>query len=329
MTETERNRTMLAGYISGTRINLARVRERKGEVYLYDRSAFKNRDFSDFEAILGRYLKQYPGDDEALCLGVAGPVINNEVRTTNLPWYLSGSSLQKKFSFERVQLVNDLVATAHGLFVLKKDRFYTINEGIQARQGNIGLLAAGAGLGEALIMFGGDRYIPYASEGGHAGFAPGSQDEVELWEYLYAQQGYVEVEDVISLSGMVSIYLFMLERERAVMPDWFKKAPDKAPAIIEHALSGGDPVAVRSLDLFVGCYASEVATLALKGMTLGGIYLGGVIAPQIITAMDQGRFIRRFVKKGKMEALLADIPVGVILDDKTALLGAAAMLLTT
>lgn len=318
---------MIAGYVTATTTDLARVLERKGDVYLADRATFKNKDFSDFESILNLYLRRFKLKVGAACLGVAGPVINNEVKTTNFPWHLKGRALEDRFTLRQCRIVNDLVATAQGLFALHKDKFFTINEGNRARQGNIGLLAAGTGLGEALVLYAGDRYIPYASEGGHANFTPCNQIEAELWAYIYAQQEHVEVEDVISFTGIETIYRFMLEHERATMTDWFKKARDKPAAIIENALSGVDPVAVKALDLLIDCFASELSNLALKGMTLGGIYLGGKVAPSVITAVDRSRFMQRFAKSSKMKTLLNDIPVGVILDHKTALLGAASMVL--
>jgi glucokinase len=316
---------MIAGYLTATSVDLARVKELNGDIHLSDKRTFANRDFSDFGSILGLYLKKIRGEAESLVMGVAGPVIDNRVKTTNLPWTISGSSIESKFDLQRVRIVNDLVAAAHGLFFLKDDKFYTLNKGLSQRQGNIGLIAAGTGLGEAIITYDGVRYRPYASEGGHAGFTPANQLEVELWEYIYGSQGSVEVEDVVSLPGLERIYRFMVERNRAVISDWFKKSRDKPDAIIEQALSGSDEIAVKTLNLFIDAYAGEVTNLALKGMTLGGIHLVGQIAPRILTLLDDGRLVRRFKRKGKMESLLAGIPIKVVLDSKAALLGAAAM----
>ncbi|MEW6051151.1 MAG: glucokinase [Candidatus Zixiibacteriota bacterium] len=316
---------MIAGYISGTRVDLARVKERDGSVVLTGQASFISKNFSNLESILNLYLKKNKEDISFACFGVAGPVINNEVTTTNLPWHIRASAVESRFSIGRVKLLNDIVATAYGLMELKPDRFFVINEGLRPDHGNLGLIAAGSGLGEALIYRDQDSFTPYASEGGHADFAPGSQLEVELWEYIYSERGQVEVEDVISLGGLERIYNFGLDSRGLTPAGWFEKADDKAGAIIEQALSGRDEHAGRALDLFIDCYASEAANLALKGMTLGGIYIGGLIAPQIITALDKGRFMERFVKRGKMEALLARMPVGVIIEEKTALLGAAAV----
>ncbi len=319
---------MLAGYLTATSVDLARVKELKGDIYLYDKMTFANRDFSDFASILALYLKKIRGAADSLVIGVAGPVLDNRVKTTNLPWTISGPELESTFSLLRVRLVNDLVAAAHGLFFLKEDKFYTLNKGLPLRQGNIGLVAAGNGLGEAIITFDGVRYRPYASEGGHAGFTPANQLQVELWEYIYGILGTVEVEDVVSLPGLERIYRFTVERNRGVIADWFKKSRDKSNAIIEQALSGSDQSAVDTLDLFIDAYAGEVANLALKGMTLGGVHLTGQIAPRILTLLDDGRLVRQFKRKGKMESLLAGIPIKVVLDSKAALLGAAAMIIS-
>ncbi|MFH1688425.1 MAG: glucokinase [bacterium] len=316
---------MLAGYITASQVHLARVKDHQGEVFFYDKMSFSNRDFSDFESILSLYMSRIRGTIDGAVFGVAGPVINNEVVATNIPWHLVGSSIEKKFGMKQVRLVNDLVAAAHGVFFLKEDRFYAINAGEAGRHGNIGLAAAGHGLGQAIIFYDGGRYRPIASEGGHAGFAPSTQLEVELWEYVYSRKQCVEVEDIVTLPGIETIYRFLIEHDRAVIADWFKKATDKPSIIIEKALSGSDEQAVKAIDTFIDCYAGEVANLALNGMTIGGIYLVGQVAPRIITLLDQGRFMERFVRKGKMEKLLASIPVKVVLEAQAALVGAGAM----
>lgn len=318
---------LLTGYIGGTTVDLARVREHGERLELREYVRYHSRDFRDFSSILELYLKKHHHAYTAACFGVAGPVIQNEVTTTNLPWHIAGSHLEKKFSIPQVKLINDIVATAHGLPRLQSDRFFTINGGIKSKSGNLGLIAAGAGLGQALIYSENSHIHPYASEGGHADFAPGNQLELELWEYLYAELGHVEVEDVVSLRGLENTFNFLVETRGMPRPDWFEKA-DRPATIIETALAGTDETSVRALDIFIDCYASEAANLALKGMTTGGIFIGGLIAPQIITALDKGRFMERFVKRGKMEALLAKMPVGVIIEERTALLGAGSLALT-
>jgi glucokinase len=150
---------------------------------------------------------------------------------------------------------------------------------------------------------------------------------MELWEYLYSELGHVEVEDVLSLTGLERIYNFVVDSRGKPPAPWFDKAVDKGAMLVEKALSGKDADAIETLDIFVDCYASEAANLALKGMTLGGIFIGGLIGPQIITLLDQGKFMQRFIKRGKMESLLARMPVSIIIEEKTALMGAGTVAL--
>jgi glucokinase len=316
---------MLAGYISGATVELARVKRAEGTVKLSGQTSYSSRDFHDFESILNLYLKKQKTEIPCACFGVAGPVINDEVLTTRLSWHLVAAEIAQRFGIGRVQLLNDIVAIAHSLPILGKDKFFTINEGTKVPSGNIGLIAAGTGLGEALVFVEGDSFLPVASEGGHSDFAPGSQLESELWQYIYAEHGHVEVEDVLSLRGLDTIYNFVIDSQGNGTASWYQKAKDKPSAIIEKALSGADQHAGKTLDIFIDCYASEAASLALKGMTLGGIFIGGAVGPQIITLLDSGRFMERFVKRGKMEALLARMPIGVIIEEKAALIGAAAV----
>lgn len=316
---------MLAGYISANRVDLARVNRQASMVSLFEESRFVSREYKSLESILSLYLKRQKPDISTICFGVAGPVIGDEVRPTNLPWHIVGEDLKAQFGFKHVTLINDIVATAHGIAHLDADDLFALNDGKRSATGNAGLIAASSGLGEAIIYKNGGPASPQASEGGHADFAPGSQLEAELWEYVYSENGYVEAEDIISWTGLEIIYNFLTDTQGMARSSWFDDAQYRASAVIEKALSGSDEAAVKALDIFVDCYASEAANLALKGMTLGGIYVGGQIAPRILTAMDQGRFMQRFVKKGKMERLLADMPVRVIIEDRAALIGAAAV----
>jgi glucokinase len=316
---------MIAGYLTARTTDIARVEVQNGKPKILNIQHFNNNEFSDFDSLLSLYIRKNKVEGKSICLGVAGPVIDNNVTATNIPWKLSADKIREKYSFNNVTLVNDLEATAHGLFHLPDDKFFEINKGKRIKNGNIGLLAAGTGLGQGLIYHDGEHYHPYPSEGGHGAFAPANQIEMELWEYLYADLGFVEVEDVLSMDGLVRIYEFMLSENGAEQAEWFFKADDKPSRLIEMALSGKDEIAIKTLELFVDCLASEAANLALKGMTLGGIYLGGVIAPQILPFLDKGKFIDRFVQKGKMSTMLSEIPIGLIIDTNTALIGAGSI----
>lgn len=316
---------MLAGYITASKTSLAQIIIQNDRPRLVKQEEYDNALFSGFDSILSLYKRKNKHASNVACFGVAGPVLANKVTATNIPWVIDGAQIQETYGITKVRICNDIVATGKGLFELSENKFFTINKGKKLDHAHFALLAPGTGLGQGLVIFDGEKYIPYASEGGHAGFTPGNQLEIELWEHLYSNFGFVEAEDVISLKGLTRIYEFLLFRNRAIKADWFKKAADKPAKIIEEALAGSDEIAVKTLDLFVDCLAAEASNLALKGMTLGGVYLAGVITPQIITALEQGRFIDRFTDKGKMANLLTNIPVNVIIEDNTALIGAGSI----
>lgn len=315
---------IIAGQITATTVYLVVVQNKNGKLKLISPASYITNEFSDFTQILKLYLKKINKPIKYACLGIAGPVINNEVQTTNLPWQIKAAELKDEFSIGRVKLFNDLVATAHGLFELEPNKIISINEGVDSKDGHIGLIASGDGLGQSLIYRDENNYYPYASEGGHVDFAPVNQIESDLWEYLYSENGQVEVEDILSFHGIENIFKFLLYSRKLKQPGWYIDANNKPLKIIEYALSGNDDLATETIDIFSDCFASETSNLALKGMTLGGIYIGGLIVKQIMTALDKKRFMNRFIKKGKMETLLENIPVSLILDDKTALLGAAS-----
>ena len=183
MTDSTQNsgKPMLAGYISGNRTEVARVRLVLGKMQLYDKQSYISTDFSSLESVLDLYLRKHSGEVRLACFGIAGPVIQKEVRLTNVPWRVKVEDLAERYNLEQVKLVNDIVAIAHGLPFLKPKDFYVINEGEKVEKGNVGLLAAGTGLGEAIIYSDGQKSYPYASEGGHSYFAPATQLEAELW----------------------------------------------------------------------------------------------------------------------------------------------------
>lgn len=318
---------MLAGNIRASHTQLARVVLHNDKPHLIDLEQFTNKEFSDFHSVISLYLRKYKLQGEVACIGAAGPLLSDSISVTNLPWKIRREEIQDLYHIKQVKLINDLEATAHGITHLSEDKFFTINPGKKIDHGNMGIIAPGSGLGECLMFFNGTSFCPIASEGGHGVFAPGSKLEAELWETLYDEQGIVEVEDIVSRPGLVRIYQFLADRQNATYADWFVKAEDKPAKLLEIALSGTDKLAVQTLDLFIDCFASETANLALKGMTLGGIYLAGTVASQLMMTLEKGRFLERFVHKGKLEKILTNIPVDVVIDDTTAVLGAGAVAL--
>ena len=271
--------SLLVGFISGLTVELARVSERKDGIRLVSQSSFDARLFTSFDSILRLYLRKTRAEFTTACFGVAGPVIDETVSTTKLAWRLSSADLKRDFGFRKVRLVNDVVASAHGISQLEPDKIYMINNGLETAKGNLALISAGSGLGEAIIVVEGGKQRPIPSEGGHVDFAPANQLETELWQYLYSELGRVEVEDVVSFRGIESIFNFLVDTQGGKRAAWLEDTDDRPGRIIEMALAGKDDTASRALDIFVDCYASEAANLALKGIALGGLYIGGLIAP--------------------------------------------------
>lgn len=340
---------ILAGDIGGTKTNLA-LFEWKDERVEPDREGtFYSADYRSLEEMLAEFLTppahpapdrtedQGPEQPEAVeppvrihaaCFGVAGPVIDNKCRATNLPWVIDGQDLAKRFDIPLVRLVNDLEATAHGLLVLKPEEFETLNPGAASPpKGAKALLAAGTGLGEAILFWEGTSYRPMPSEGGHADFAPNSDLEIELLRYLRASYLHVSYERLLSGPGLHAIYEFLRDTKKNE-PTWVAervKAGDPASVIAEIGLAGQAEICVQALDLFCTIYGAEAGNLALKTLALDGVYVGGGIAPKILPKLKEGAFMRAFTAKGRYKRLLTGVPVRVILNPKAALLGAASV----
>lgn len=262
---------------------------------------------------------------EAAVIAIAGPVVGGRSETPNLPWVVEQTDLARVLGTDQVELLNDLAATAYGVTALAPEALSVINRGTAA-PGTIAVIAAGTGLGEAILARTDSDYIALPSEGGHADFAPGNDTEIELLRYLAAQFGHVSWERVVSGPGLQSIYQFLLDTGRGrpseeLALDMARRDPPAA--IAEAALSGRDPTASLALDLFVGAYGAEAGNLALKVLALGGVYVAGGIAPKIAPRLRSGVFLRRFTEKGRHSGLLGQIPVYLVGDARTALNGAA------
>jgi glucokinase len=263
-------------------------------------------------------------------------VIEGRVRTTNLPWTVDAAALARKLGLPGVGLLNDLEANAWAVEWLPPGDLSPIQEGAPGAAGNVAVMAAGTGLGEAALVRGGGTTVSLASEGGHADFAPRQDVEVELLRHLRAKFGHVSYERVVSGPGLLNVYEFLRDSGRGEEPAWLAedmRRTDPPAAISEAALAGKCALCELALDLFLGVYGAEAGNLALRTMATGGVYLGGGIAPKIFgrrPGHDPARssrsveaFRQAFVDKGRFGALLETIPVRVILNDKAALLGAA------
>ena len=224
-----------------------------------------------------------------------------------------------------VHLINDLEANAWGIKNLREDEFYTVAPGIKDRKGNKALISVGTGLGEAGLYFDGENHHPFACEGGHCDFAPINEQEVEEWRYLKKKFGRVSYERVLSGAGLANLYRFWVEEKgEKPSPEVEKRMTEEDPArvVYEYGISGKCSLCARALETFISSYGSEAGNLALKFMALGGVYIGGGVAPKILEAFKTGTFYDSFKTKGRLSSVLSTIRVEVILNQKTALLGA-------
>jgi glucokinase len=320
---------ILAADVGGTKTALGLFDEHADGLTAARERVLPSHQFGAFEDLLTAFLAESPAPVvTTACFGVAGPVVQGRVVATNLPWQLDERRLAAVIPAQRVKLVNDLEAMAHGLLALPAGALLTLQAG-QRHDGNMALVAAGTGLGEAMLMGTGARYEVMASEGGHVDFAPRTDVEIALLRFLRLRHGHVSYERVLSGPGLLNIYTFLRETGGAPQPTWLTERlghGDPAAVISEAALEGADATCAGALDLFVSIYGAEAGNLALKALAVGGVFLGGGIAPKIaarLTADDT--FVRAFRDKGRLASLLAEIPVKVVLDPRVALLGAARL----
>lgn len=320
---------ILAGDIGGTKTNVALFETRGSEPgALVTLHTFASAVYDSLSSILKEFIAEHQPKITHACFGVAGPVIEGLVQTPNLAWDVSAGALEEVLGLERVRLMNDLEATAHGIEALRPEQLYTLNSGQRRPGGNRALIAAGTGVGMAGIIQYEGRSHPSASEGGHMDFAPRNPIEIDLLNYLTEKHdGHVSYERVLSGPGLLSIYCFLRDQRYAEEPGWLAEeiqSSDNDPAIISAAaLARKSDLAIRALDIFTSVYGAMAGNLALLMVATGGLYVGGGIAPKILAKLKDGTFMRAFTDKGRFSSFNADIPVHIILDEKTALYGAA------
>lgn len=315
----------LAGDIGGTHTRLALFAPGVSEPSALE--IYSSREHDGLEAMVRAFLAAHPAKVGRACFGVAGPVRSGRVKTTNLAWPVDAASLAAMLGLDQVGLVNDLVANAYGIAELGPDDVATLNEGDPAAGGNAAVVSAGTGLGEAGLFWDGARHHVFASEGGHSDFGARNDVEAALRAHLAAQHAHVSYERVCSGMGLVAIYEF-LRAGGPAEPEWLaaEMAHNDVGGVISRvALAGDDPVCVRALGMMVSIYGAEAGNVTLKLLATGGVYLGGGIAPRILPKLRDGAFMAAFVAKGRFADLLEHVPVHVILNDRTALLGAARL----
>jgi len=316
---------LLCGDIGGTKTVLG-LFERARPYEPVTLATFPSLGPERLDDLLDAFLAREPVRVEAACFGVAGPVIGERVAATNLPWVVDAAALRARLGGAPVFLLNDLEALAYGVALVPEARLAFLNPGQAGLGGNAAVIAAGTGLGEAGLFWDGSRHLPFASEGGHADFAPRSAREIELLRYLLGRYDHVSYERLLSGPGLVHIFQFLYDAEGHEVPEALTAAlggADPAAAIVAAALGSGTPIAAAALDLFVSIYGAEAGNLALKLKATAGVYVGGGIAPKILPKLQDGTFRAAFLAKGRFARLLTDIPVRVVLDERTALYGAA------
>ncbi|HVN64350.1 MAG TPA: glucokinase [Candidatus Binataceae bacterium] len=317
---------ILAADAGGTKTHLGLYKAAGGSLELIRSSRYPSADFPSLEGVCAKFLGGSAKIDAA-CFGVPGPVIDGRAHPTNLPWTISESNLSTAIGGAPVTLINDLCATAYGAIHLPSEEIVVLHPARNPpAHGNIAVIAAGTGLGEAALVWESGSYHAVASEGGHSDFAPQGDEQIELLRYLEAEFGHVSWERLLSGKGLANIHSFLRKRSDEPEPPWLSEQfgeGDPAAAISVAALSNRDPVCVRALTMFCEIYGAEAANLALKVLALGGVYLGGGVAPKILPMLQKGAFVKAFMAKGRLEPLLERIEVRVALNPAAALLGAA------
>ena len=317
---------IVAGDIGGTKTYLAAFDPSSQGFAPVVEKRYDTASYQSPGSLLKTFVDDTSSHPSRVVLGVPGPVRKLPVRAVNLPWLIDPYEISRAIGDVDVHLLNDLQATSYGTQVLAADDLCGLNAGEEDKEGNIAVIAAGTGLGEGGLCWTGDRYQSIASEGGHSTFSPNSDLEVDLWRYLSAQHGHVSWERVVAGPGLAAIYNFLRERdparESAELRDALEQG-DRSATVSRFGLAQQSELAADALDLYAYLYGCEAGNLALKLMASGGIFVGGGIAPKILDKLRDGRFMDGFLNKGRMDEAIANIPVQVVINDKTGLLGAA------
>jgi glucokinase len=317
---------ILAGDIGGTKTVLALVtKSPEGAITWIKEQTYPSQDFTAFEDILDVFL---PPETQlaSACFGIAGPVVNQHCQMTNLSWSLDGETLKAKLCIAKVRLLNDLEAMAIGMLHLPERDLVELNPNATVQPGNIAVIAAGTGLGEAILYWDGDKHHPMATEGGHCDFAPQNAQQDRLLAYLRRlYPDHVSCERIVSGNGFGHLYDFLGDDGFAPpcpdVPD-INSGIDRNAVISKLGVIGKDPLCTETVRLFVELYGAETGNLALKALALGGIYIGGGIAPKILPVMTNGAFLQAFTAKGRYLPLLDKVTIKLSLNDRTPLLGA-------
>lgn len=322
MTEGSSHAIILAADVGATKTNLALFKYEHNDPIVLHYSKFKSNDYSNVIDLINEFQKDLPSPD-SICLAVAGPVQNNHAKLTNLAWEIDREDLIRHFKIPGIHLINDLEATAYGLPLLRESDFSEIHKG-ENTAGNIAIIAPGTGLGEAGLYWDGEQHHPFATEGGHCDFAPRNKFDFELYSFIQKKFGHVSWERLICGPGILNIYQFLRDEKKREEPAWLAVEFENADAAIIISRNFHKcEICKETMRLFIGYLAHESANLVLKFKATGGLFIGGGIAPQITSLLQDDIFFSSFCQSGRLSYLLEKITVKIILNTRTALLGAA------
>ncbi|HBB32009.1 MAG TPA: glucokinase [Cyanobacteria bacterium UBA9273] len=337
---------ILAGDIGGTKTILRLVEELSSQSWqVLHEALYPSRDFHDLVPMVQLFLSEAkqkinrtPSPEKA-CFAIAGPVVNDTSTLTNLAWILEARRLEQDLAISKISLINDFAAVGYGILGLKTQDLHTLQAATPQLNAPIAVIGAGTGLGEGFLLQQHGGYQVFASEGGHADFAPRNEIEFQLLQYLRDKYDIqrISVERVVSGQGIVAVYEFLRDRQFAaespeigeIIKTWQRetgrteKSVDPAAAISKAALEGSDRLSEQTLKIFVEAYGTEAGNLALKLLPYGGLYIAGGIAAKILPLIQEGSFLRAFGEKGRVSQLLEKVPVYVVLNPQVGLIGAA------
>jgi glucokinase len=312
---------ILAGDLGGTKSNLGLFDVQSGSLKQVAFKRYSSRDHAGLEEIAHDFLTKNSAQVSAASFGIAGPVVNNRVQATNIPWIVDGAKLAGELKLKHVRLLNDLEATAYGIEVLDSTQMETIYPGVPVNNANRVVLSAGTGLGEGVLVWDGTRHNPMSTEAGHADFAPNTDQQADLWKFLRKRFEFVSAEKILSGGGFQRVHEFL--DPSVHHPDFQQDSDGAAPYITKRGLENSCPVCAATLDLWVEIYGGEAGNLALRTVARGGIYVAGGIALKLMPKMRDGRFTAAVRHKEKLGDYLKQIPIHVVLNDECPLIGAA------
>jgi glucokinase len=318
---------ILAGDVGATHTRLAGFNSDGNTLVSVVEKVYETQKHLSLSEIISEFITTEGIPVHQACFGVAGPVRSGRSKPSNFPWMIDARELATQLKLASVGLINDLEAYAYGMDALGSADFITLNGGAADGEGNMAVISATTGLGEAGLYWDGYRHHPFACEGGHADFSPRNEIELELLKNLFTKYEHVSWERILSGPGVRNIYNFLRDTGRAEEPAWLKEqisqTPDPPALISQLALEKKAAICEQTLDIFVSAYGAETGNCALKFMSTAGIFIGGSIAAKIVSKMKEPLFMKAFLDKGRMRPLLEDIPVRIVLNDSAGLIGAA------